>query len=122
MQPTLTTAGLVAACCLVALAACAARAQSPLDGERIRAVVSGKTIAGGMLDGGPYSEFYGEDGVIRGEGYTGAWTVEGDAMCFDYGEGPDCWSVGLSGDEILWIRDAEVLGTGRAVEGNVNGY
>ncbi len=122
MQPTLRTAAIAASLAVAAAAAGVAHAQEPLSGERIRAVVSGKTISGGMLDGGPYTEFYGEDGAIRGEGYVGAWTVEGDAMCFDYGEGPDCWTVGLSDGEILWIKDGEVLGTGRAVDGNVNGY
>jgi hypothetical protein len=93
-----------------------------LTGVEIRAAVSDKTVTGGMQASGPYTEFYGADGEIRGDGYTGAWTIEADSMCFDYGEGPDCWDVGMSEGEILWIKDGAVLGTGRAEAGNVNDF
>jgi len=93
-----------------------------LSGEEIRALIAGMTVEGAMLSSGPYAEFYAEDGTIRGEGYTGTWSVEGDAMCFDYGAGADCWQVGNEGDEVLWIQDGEVGGTGRLVDGNPNEF
>ena len=104
------------------LVASPAAAVEPLTGDEIRDAVSGKTVAGGMQATGPYTEFYAADGEIRGDGYTGSWTVESDAMCFDYGDGPDCWNVGMSEGEILWIKDGAVLGTGRATDGNVNDF
>lgn len=117
----------VAACLSVAFvtgAATGAAAQAPetLDGAAITALVAGKTVEGSMLATGPYAEFYAADGTIRGDGYTAAWSVDGDTMCFDYGEGPGCWSVGQAGDEVLWIEDGEVVGTGRVVEGNPNAF
>ena len=94
-----------------------------LSGDEIRDTVSGYTIEGSMTETGRYSEFYAENGTIRGEGYTGAWSVEGDAMCFKYGEDPaDCWSVGLESGEIIWIKDGRALGSGTRREGNPNQY
>lgn len=100
----------------------AAQSPEPMAGEAISGVVSGNTVEGAMLATGPYAEFYDADGTIRGDGYTGTWSVEGDAMCFEYGEGPDCYGVGQAGDEILWIKDGEVSGTGRLVDGNPNNF
>ena len=118
MRQTLTATALSLALAMPA----AAGTPEPLPGSEIEAMIEGMTVEGSMLSSGPYAEFYAEDGTIRGEGYTGAWTVEDDAMCFDYGEGPDCWQVGREGGEVLWIQEGEVRGTGRLVEGNPNGF
>lgn len=107
---------------LVLAASAWAQTPEPLAGSEIEALVSGNTVEGSMLSSGPYAEFYEEGGTIRGEGYTGAWSIEADSMCFDYGEGPDCWQVGQEGDEVLWIQDGEVGGTGRIVPGNPNAF
>jgi hypothetical protein len=104
------------------LAAGAAWAVDPIDGTAIRALVAGSTISGTMLDTGAYAEFYAENGEIRGAGYTGSWKVEGDAMCFDYGQGPACWQVGHAGEEVVWLRDGEPAGAGRIERGNVRGF
>ncbi len=112
---------LPAALALALPALAPAQTPEPLPGPEIRAAVSGNTVEGSMLASGRYTEFYAEDGTIRGEGYTGQWSIEGDAMCFDYGEGPDCWQMGRAADEVVWIQDGEVGGTGRIVEGNPNG-
>jgi hypothetical protein len=94
-----------------------------LKGPEIAATVSGKTILGDMLDGGGYAEFYEADGTIRGDGYTGVWTVEGNTMCFAYdGESAGCFGIRLNGETLAWIVDGEVTGTGTIVEGNVNGW
>ncbi len=94
-----------------------------LTGAQITATVAGNTIEGTMVETGRYTEFYDADGTIKGADYVGAWSVEGDTMCFQYGEeAPDCWSVGKAGDEVVWIKDGETLGTGRVVSGNPNGF
>jgi hypothetical protein len=76
-----------------------------------------------MTDTGRYTEYYAPDGQIRGKDYVGAWTVEGDAMCFLY-DGADkaCWQVGVADGEIQWIRDGVVKGVGSVSDGNVNAF
>lgn len=114
---------IAAAALLAAALALPAAAEERLTGEQIRATVSGNTVEGSMTDTGRYAEFYAADGTIRGEGYTGAWSVEGNTMCFKYGEDPaDCWGVGKAGDEVLWIKDGAVLGTGMVRAGNPNEF
>jgi len=94
-----------------------------LEGEAIRAAVSGNTVQGNMLDSGAYSEFYAADGTIKGEGYTGTWTIERDAMCFDYGEEEAaCWQIRLDGEQITWVQDGADLGDGTILPGNPNNF
>ncbi len=94
-----------------------------LGGEAIRAAISGNTVQGNMLDSGAYSEFYAADGTIKGDGYTGAWAIEGDAMCFTYGEEEaTCWQVRLDGEQITWLQDGADLGDGTIVPGNPNNF
>jgi uncharacterized protein YcfJ len=94
-----------------------------LAGEAIRAAVSGNTVQGNMLDSGAYSEFYAADGAIKGDGYTGTWTIEGDAMCFDYGEGKrPAGRRALQGDQITWVQNGADLGDGTIVPGNPNNF
>lgn len=116
-------------CCVLALSlapvllAPPALAQEAVPGTEIAALVGGNTVQGSMGDTGAYTEFYDADGTIRGDGYTGTWTVEGDAMCFRYGEEPaTCFQVAVDGQEVAWLSDSEVLGTGTLIEGNPNGY
>jgi hypothetical protein len=75
-----------------------------------------------MVESGAYTEFYAADGTIKGDGYTGTWTVEGDQMCFNYGEGASCWSARLSGETVTWVKDGKDDGTGTLIAGNVNNY
>ena len=96
--------------------------QDLATGAQIESAISGNTVQGNMLDAGAYTEFYAEDGTIKGDGYTGKWTVEGDAMCFDYGEGASCWGVRLSGDQVTWIKDGAEDGTGTLIDGNPNNF
>ncbi|HET6221250.1 MAG TPA: hypothetical protein VFE11_03755 [Dongiaceae bacterium] len=94
-----------------------------LKGGQIRALVAGNTVQGSMEATGAYTEFYAADGTIRGEGYTGNWTVEGDQMCFQYGSDPKmCWQVAKQGDQLQWIKDGKVDGSGKLVSGNPNKY
>ena len=89
------------------------------SGDDILANIIGNTVQGSMEGSGAYSEFYQEDGTIMGPDYTGAWTIEGDAMCFQYGEDPaSCWMVEIDGDAVNWIQDGAVLGTGTILPGN----
>ncbi len=92
-------------------------------GEEIRAAISGNTVQGNMDSSGPYAEFYEAGGTIKGKDYTGKWTVEGDAMCFEYQGAPkDCWTVDIKGDQVRWIKSGQSQGTGTIVKGNANGF
>lgn len=109
---------------LATLAAAPAFAQSALSGDAIRTAIGGNTVQGAMSDGAAYTEFYGADGVIRGAGYVGTWSIEGDAMCFAYDgvEGQTCFGMALNGDQVTWLGDGAVAGTGTIVAGNPNGF
>ena len=49
----------------------------------------------------------------------GTWTIEGDRMCFAYGEDPaTCWGVRLSGNSVTWVGDRGDEGTGTIEPGN----
>ena len=106
----------------LALAAAPALAADLASGDQITAAISGNTVQGSMIDAGAYTEFYDADGSIKGEGYGGKWTVEGDEMCFDYGEGASCWGVRIDGDMVTWVKDGKDDGTGTIVAGNPNNY
>jgi len=101
----------------------ALQADEALSGDEIRGLVSGNTIEGTMLETGAYAEFYAEDGTIRGDGYTGQWSIDGDSMCFQYGEDPaSCWQVSQEGEALNWLQDGEVLGDGMVLPGNSNSF
>ncbi len=110
------------------LAACAALVTSPAfaeglaSGDEIKAAIAGNTVQGSMVDAGAYTEFYGTDGTIQGDGYTGAWSIADNQMCFDYGEGTNCWSVRIAGENVTWVKDGKDDGTGTIVAGNPNGF
>lgn len=41
---------------------------------------------------GAYTEFHSADVAITGKDYTGKWRVNGNTMCFQYGQDPEaCW-------------------------------
>ncbi len=92
-------------------------------GDEIRAAVSGNTVEGNMDSSGAYAEFYDADGTIKGDGYTGSWTIEADTMCFVYAETPkDCWNVSVQGDQLRWLKDGKSQGTGTILKGNPKGF
>jgi hypothetical protein len=98
-------------------------AEGLATGDQIRAAVSGNTVMGSMSASGAYTEFYAEDGTIRSADYAGTWTIEGDTMCFAYGEDPaTCWNVTLAGDQVSWLVDGMVEGSGTILAGNPNGW
>lgn len=104
------------------LLATSALADTHSSGDAIRAAISGNTVQGSMSATGAYTEFYAADGTIKGADYTGAWAIEGDKMCFTYGETPpDCWNAKVAGDQITWVKDGADLGTGTILPGNPNG-
>lgn len=105
------------------LPAAGASAADTLTGDQIRNTVSDHTVSGNMLESGPYAEFYQADGMIKGDGYTGAWSIDSDAMCFEYdGQQAGCWQVGMEDGMLMWMQDGKVLGDGTAVPGNPNGF
>lgn len=102
----------------------AAQAQELATGAEITAAITGNTVQGSMTASGAYTEFYAADGTIRGNGYIGLWTVEGDTMCFSYSENgaPDCWNVRIEGEAVTWVQGGVDGGTGTIVAGNPNNY
>ncbi len=107
---------------LLALTSMPAFAQTLATGEQITAAIGGNTVQGSMLEAGAYTEFYQADGVIKGADYTAAWTIKDNQMCFDYGEGADCWSVRIEGEAVTWVKDGVDGGTGTIVAGNPNNF
>jgi len=75
-----------------------------------------------MSDGTAYAEFYDADGTIKAADYTAEWSIDGDQMCFDYGEGPGCWGVVIDGDMVTWMNEGAAEGTGTITSGNSNGF
>lgn len=117
MKALLVSAVLVLAAGSNALAAATA------TGDQINAAISGNTVQGSMVASGAYTEFYGADGVIKGKDYTGKWRINGDTMCFQYGQDPEaCWQVKLDGDQVTWIKEGKDDGTGTIVKGNPNNF
>ena len=55
----------LAGAALIALAVIPAAAADKLNGEQIRAALSGNTVQGTMEGSGAYAEFYSNDGMIR---------------------------------------------------------
>jgi hypothetical protein len=92
-------------------------------GAEITAALSGNTVMGSMAASGAYNEYYAPDGTIRAADYEGAWSVQGNAMCFSYGGGdPICWGVQLQGDQVKWVSGETEEGTGTILSGNPNGW
>ena len=105
-----------------ALITAPAYASTMATAEDIMSGVIGNTVQGDMSSGEAYTEFYTADGEIKAAGYTGTWSIEGDAMCFDYGEGAYCLSVQLDGDKLTWLSDGETAGTGTIMQGNPKNF
>lgn len=89
-----------------------------MSGEQIRDRILGHGVQGTMADGQSYNEHYGKDGRIQGDGYTGRVSVEGDQLCFEYGEDePTCYQVRSAGENrIEWLEGGEVVGTGEIID------
>jgi hypothetical protein len=101
----------------------AALAGDALSGDQIRSLLSGNTVQGSMEATGVYTEFYAADGTIKGKDYSGVWSIDGNNMCFQYGSDPAaCWEVAKEGDQIQWVKDGKVDGTGTIVMGNPNNF
>lgn len=111
-----------AAVILIVLASSAA-AQDLATADQIRAAIVGNTVMGSMAASGAYTEFYAGDGTIRAVDYAGRWAIDGNAMCFTYGDDPaTCWGVRLAGDQVTWVVNGADEGTGTILSGNPNGW
>ncbi|MCA3559621.1 MAG: hypothetical protein IOC82_01155 [Aestuariivirga sp.] len=113
----------VSACAVFFAAVSLAQAGTMATGEQISAAISGNTVQGSMIASGAYTEFYGSDGAIKGKDYSGKWRVNGDTMCFQYGQDPEaCWQVRLDGNQVTWVKDGKDDGAGTIVKGNPNNF
>ena len=107
----------------LALPVGAAMADEALTGAGIRALVVGNTVQGTMETSGGYAEFYRPDGTIKAATYSGTWSIEGDSFCTQVGADPrECWQGAKAGDEIHWLKDGKLDGTGKVMPGNPNNY
>ena len=95
----------------------------PADGATIKRAIVGNTVEGDMNVSGRYTEFYAKDGKIHGKAYVGRRTIEGDRMCFSYGEEPaSCCQVAIDGANVAWLKDGRTDGTGTIIPGNPHHY
>ena len=102
-----------------ALTSMSASAGGGPTADEIRAAVSDHTYQGSMSEGGSgFAEYYAPDGTIRGDGYTGNWSVRDGVMCFNYGEGDRCFEVTIDGPSMVMYKDGEIDGNGMLIEGN----
>jgi hypothetical protein len=114
---------MISAGAMLLVASGIAYAGATASGDQIAAAISGNTVQGSMIASGAYTEFYGADGAIRGKDYSGKWRVNGDTMCFQYGQDPEaCWQVRLDGDQVTWVKGGKDDGTGTIVKGNPNNF
>jgi len=109
-------------CAVLGLLAAPVAAAEMATSAEIMDMIIGNTVEGGMSSGEAYAEFYSTDGAIKADGYTGTGSFDGDAMCFDYGEGADCFTVSIDGDSVKWMVDGEEAGTGTIASGNPNEF
>jgi hypothetical protein len=92
-------------------------------GPQLKKAIAGNTVQGSMDGAGKYTEFYAKDGTVRSKDYQAKWSIEGDTMCWVYtGQPKDCWRASIKGNQIKWIKDGKVQGTGTIVQGNSNRY
>ena len=98
-------------------------AQQVATADQIKAALTGNTVIGSMSASGAYTEYYAADGTIRAADYAGKWAIEGDKMCFTYGDDPaTCWAASVQGDQVTWLVDGVPEGTGTIQPGNPNGW
>lgn len=91
--------------------------------QDILSALSGNTVMGTMQDGSAYAEYYGADGTIRANGYTGYWGIVGNQACFAYGDDPaGCWHLKVDGNFVTWMRGGNQDGTGSVLPGNPNNF
>ena len=98
--------------------------QTPLaSGQQLKNAIAGNTVQGSMDGAGRYTEFYAKDGTVRSKDYQAKWSIEGDQMCWVYeGQPKDCWRATIKGNNVKWVKDGKVQGTGTIVQGNSNRY
>jgi hypothetical protein len=108
-----------------------AGAGEKLNGNAIKELFTGNTVAGAYMHGGLFSEFHAADGRALGDnGFTlnvdACWNIDGDAVCYHYGPRTDrrtyCFTVEKEGDNYrLLVRDSGRLNAvARIIKGNAN--
>ena len=98
-------------------------AQELATGGQIRAAIAGNTVQGSMSASGAYTEYYAADGTIKSADYAGRWSINGDTMCFTYGDDPTtCWGARIAGSRVAWVVNGVDEGTGTIIPGNPNGW
>jgi len=93
------------------------------SGQQLRNAIAGNTVQGSMDGAGRYTEFYAKNGTVRGKDYQAKWSIEGDQMCWVYkGQAKDCWRASIKDNNVKWVKDGKVQGSGTIVQGNTNRY
>ncbi|MBN8532616.1 MAG: hypothetical protein J0L51_00875 [Rhizobiales bacterium] len=112
-------------------AAANANAAEKLNGDAIKELFTGNTVAGTYMHGGLFSEFHAIDGRALGDnGFTlnvdACWNIDGDAVCYHYGPRTDrrtyCFTVEKEGENYrLLVRDTgRPNAIARILKGNAN--
>lgn len=98
-------------------------AQQAVSGQAISKAIAGNTIRGHMVSTGGFEEFYDPSGAVRGGGYSGTWSVDGNRLCLSYdGDPKACWALAISGNQVVWIGSGGEEGTGTILPGNPKGF
>lgn len=78
--------------------------------------LQGNTLVG-TVDGKPFAEFYGRDGVVKfridGKVTVGRWQLDQDLVCFEYpGDPRECLRLTLiDGSTVVWTDHKGVIDT-----------
>jgi hypothetical protein len=125
---------------LVLMLAAPAAAEQPVswgdvEGENLRALLSGNTVTGRHDDGMPDSEWHAPDGRVFGHNNRepvdkGCWDIRGDQVCYYYAggsiQGEFCWEfrkVTENGYRLkLMNRPSRTEATGLLQRGNPHGH
>jgi hypothetical protein len=104
-----------------------------VNGQELRAVLSGNTVTGRHDDGMSYSEFHAPDGRVFGHNNReavdqGCWDIRGNQVCYYYAggtiRGEFCWEfrrVTTTGYRLRSVNTG-MQATGLAQAGNPHGH
>ncbi|HWA43418.1 MAG TPA: hypothetical protein VHA10_09435 [Hypericibacter adhaerens] len=95
--------------------------QEILMGSEIQRLIVGHTLTGQTLKRGEFSDSYKTDGTFEGAGYSGTWTIQNNALCFEIKGQPDskgCWQFGRDGNGFQLISEGKIVGAGSTAKAN----
>ncbi len=107
---------IAAVVCLLPLAGAEARMASSTE---LSEAIVGNTLQGALQGEAQFSEYYTVDGDVRGDGYVGTWSVEGDHLCHQIMPNPkSCWQLEITGSDVKIFKDGKHRGGATILSGN----